>query len=116
MMLVGLLAVIPAMEVGAIKVFEGCKGTAGSKSVVCDSVDADKNTNSAVQNIINLLLYVLGIMAVIVIIIGGLRYVISGGDASATKAAKDMILFAVVGLIVAVLAWSIVNFVVERFK
>jgi len=116
-MLVGLLAIVPATGAGAaINVFEVCKGTAGSKSVVCDSATSPQNTDSEIQKIVNLLLYVLGIIAVIVIIIGGLRYVISGGDASATKAAKDMILFAVVGLIVAVLAWSIVNFVVVRFK
>jgi hypothetical protein len=45
------------------------------------------------------------------IIVGGLRYVTSGGDASSTKAARDTILYAVVGLVIAVMAFAIVNFV-----
>ena len=67
------------------------------------------------RSIINVLLYVLGAVAVIMIVIGGLRYVLSGGDSSAVTAAKNTILYSVVGLIVAILAYAIVNFVVTSF-
>ncbi len=49
------------------------------------------------------------------IIIGGLRYVVSGGNATAVTAAKNTILYAIVGVIVALLAYAIINFVLQSF-
>ena len=59
----------------------------------------------------NILLFIIGALSVIMIIIGGLRYVISGGNSTAVTSAKNTILYAVVGLIVALLAFAIINFV-----
>lgn len=67
------------------------------------------------STITNVLLFVLGAISVIMIIIGGLRYVISGGDQAAVSAAKNTILYAVVGIIVAILAYAVVNFVIGSF-
>ena len=61
--------------------------------------------------ITNILLFVVGALSVIMLIIGGLRYVISGGNASAVTAAKNTILYAIVGLVVAFLAYAAINFV-----
>lgn len=72
--------------------------------------------NVTIKNVINVLLYIIGIAAVIMIVIGGLRYVLSGGDSGSTKGAKDTILYAVVGLIVAIVAYAIVNFVITAFS
>lgn len=60
----------------------------------------------------DILLYVVGILSVIMLILGGLRYVISGGNATAVTAAKNTILYAIVGLIVAILAYAIIHFVI----
>lgn len=68
-----------------------------------------------VETVINLLLFLIGIIAVIAIIIGGIRYTTSNGDAGQTKAAKDTILYAIVGLIVAIMAYAIVRWVVNVF-
>lgn len=65
--------------------------------------------------ITNTLLFILGAVSVIMIIIGGLRYVISGGDSSAVTAAKNTILYAIVGVIIAILAYAIINFVIGSF-
>lgn len=67
------------------------------------------------RTITNVLLFILGAISVIMIIIGGLRYVISGGNATAVTAAKNTILYAIVGVIVALLAYAIVNFVLGSF-
>ncbi|MEP6710457.1 MAG: hypothetical protein ABJA64_01945 [Candidatus Saccharibacteria bacterium] len=67
------------------------------------------------STITNTLLFILGAISVIMIIIGGLRYVISGGDSTAVTAAKNTILYAIVGVIVAVLAYAIINFVIGSF-
>ena len=64
------------------------------------------------QSIINILLFLIGAIAVIMIIIGGLRYVISGGDQGAITGAKNTILYAVIGLVVAIMAYAIINWVI----
>jgi hypothetical protein cdivTM_30108 len=48
------------------------------------------------------------------IIYSGLRYITSAGDAAKTKSAQSTLTYAVVGLIVAILAWAIVNMVLDR--
>ena len=65
-----------------------------------------------IKNIINILLFLIGAIAVIMIIIGGIRYVVSNGDSSQTTAAKNTILYAVVGLVIAMMAYAIVNWVI----
>ena len=67
------------------------------------------------KQVVNILLFVLGAIAVIVIVIGGIRYATSGGDSGQISAAKNTILYAVVGLVVAILAYAIVNFVLGAF-
>ena len=62
---------------------------------------------------INVVLGVLGLLAVIVIIYGGFMYTTSAGDATKIKKAKDTIMYGVVGLVIALLAYAIVNFVVS---
>lgn len=66
--------------------------------------------------ITNVLLFAIGAISVIMIIIGGLRYVVSGGDSSKVTAAKNTILYAIVGLIVALLAYAVINFVLTNFS
>ena len=69
-----------------------------------------------VQQVVNILLYILGAIAVVMIVIGGIRYATSNGDSGSIKSAKDTILYSVIGLVVAILAYAIVNFVLDSFK
>lgn len=71
--------------------------------------------NAIIKNIVNLLLFVIGAVAVIMIVVGGIRYVTSNGESSAVTSAKNTILYAVIGLVVAVMAYAIVNFVIVQF-
>ena len=66
----------------------------------------------SVTGILNAVIAVLGIVAVVVIIIGGVSYMTSSGDASKVKKAKDTILYGVIGLIIVALSFAIVNFVI----
>lgn len=68
-----------------------------------------------IRNITNTLMLIVGVIAVIMVIIGGIRYALSGGDENGVKTAKDTILYAVIGIVVAMLAYAIVNFVIGRF-
>lgn len=67
--------------------------------------------NSIFKTIVNVLLFIIGAISVIMLIFGGIRYTISGGDSGAVTSAKNTILYAIVGLIVAFLAFAIVNWV-----
>lgn len=68
--------------------------------------------SSAITNILNGIIGVLGTVAVIFIIIGGVGYMTSSGDAGKLKKAKDTILYACIGLAVCALAFAIVNFTI----
>lgn len=72
--------------------------------------------NGVFKTITNVLLFIIGAISVIMLIIGGIRYVVSGGDSSAVTSAKNTILYAVVGIVVAILAYALVNFVVGSFS
>lgn len=67
------------------------------------------------QTVTNVLLFIIGAVSVIMLIIGGVRYTISQGDSSAVTSAKNTILYAIVGLVVAILAYAVVNFVIVQF-
>lgn len=73
------------------------------------------SADNAIDGVLNTAYYAAGIVAVIVIIISAIFYVISQGDPSKTKRAKDGILYAVVGLVVIMLAFVITNYVIGRF-
>jgi len=64
-----------------------------------------------ITSITNTMLFIVGALSVIMIIIGGIRYAISGGNSASVTAAKNTILYAIVGLIIAFLAFAAVNFV-----
>lgn len=63
--------------------------------------------------ITNTALMIVGIVSVIMLVWGGLRYVVSGGDSKKVTDAKNTVLYAIIGLIIAVLSYAIVNFVLN---
>jgi hypothetical protein len=63
------------------------------------------------HGVANILIFLVGAVSVVMIIIGGLRYVISNGDQKAIESAKNTILYAVIGIVVAIASYAIVNFV-----
>jgi glucose uptake protein GlcU len=112
---IGLSTVTPLLagtavqaQSAASKIGEGVTSVGGNDNQV--------KLEDRIRSITNILLFVLGVIAVIAIIIGGFKYVTSNGDASQTKSAKDTILYAVVGLVVAILAYAIVGFILNAFE
>ena len=82
-----------------IKQANGCSGTTTDLSDV-------------IVNVIRGVVGILGAVAAIFIVVGAITYMTSSGDANKLKKAKDTILYAVIGLVVAVLTFAIVNFVI----
>jgi hypothetical protein len=76
--------------------------------------NAGDRVNNIIKTVINIFSLIVGIVAVIMIIIGGLKYITSGGDSGNVTGAKNTILYAIVGLIVVALAQIIVKFVLEK--
>jgi len=85
-----------------------------SAADVSKSGDPGGKIDTTIQNIINLLSVAVGIAAVIMLIIGGFRYVTSAGNQETVKAAKNTILYALIGLVIVALAQLIVNFVLNK--
>jgi hypothetical protein len=71
------------------------------------------NTNNTIPNVLNIVFAMSASIALLMVVINGLRYIIARGDAGATSSAKNGILYAIVGLIVVMAAYSIVAFTVK---
>ena len=86
----------------------------GAQAAQCDGCPSDLFGDTGVfRQVTNTILYVVGIIAVIMLIIGGIRYVVSGGDSKKVTDAKNTVLYAIIGLVVCFLAFAIVNFVIN---
>jgi type IV secretory pathway VirB2 component (pilin) len=69
---------------------------------------------TTLNTIINVVIGLIGFVAVIVIILGGVQYTTSAGDSSKVKKAKDTIMYGIIGLVIALMAYSIVNFILSN--
>lgn len=113
LLMVGVVAAT-TQPAGAVDLFNG---NCNDASAVCKQVsNGSGKATTLVQSIITLLLWLIGIISVIMIIVGGIRYALSGGDSNSINGAKNTILYAVIGLVVAMLAYAIVGFVTGSFK
>ncbi len=87
----------------------------GTDAQTCTAAsNPNGQVNSLITTIINILSLVVGVVSVVMIIIGGLRYITSGGDSGNVTNAKNTILYAIVGLVIVALAQIIVHFVLAR--
>ena len=94
-------------------------GRAAQAGKGLEKVNGNKSPDDLESNIgliINAIIGFVAIIAVIVIIIGGINYTMSQGDPQKTKKAKDTILYGVIGLIISLLAFAIVNFVLNALQ
>lgn len=94
-----------------------CADPSNSNSSICKQLISEKSNgtfDTRIKNILNVLMFGIGIVSVIVIIVGSIRFTSSRGDSGAVGKARLMITYAVVGLIVSMSAFAIVNFVLEQ--
>lgn len=91
-----------------------CEGLALTGGKCGDEQPGETGVNSVIKTVINILSLAVGVISVIMIIIGGLKYVVSSGDSSNVSSAKNTILYAIIGLVVVALAQIIVRFVLNK--
>ncbi len=81
-----------------------------------ESGNRSGDVTKVIQDVINILLFLVGLIAVLMIVISGFRFVTSNGDANTVSSAKNSIIYAVIGLVIAVMAYAIVNFVLVNIS
>ena len=86
-------------------------------SVYCQNKDkGEGQVNGIIKTIVEVLLTAVGAISIIMIVIGGIMFALSSGDAQKAAKARNTVLYAVVGLAVSLFASAIVNFVFNRFN
>ncbi|MDB5163225.1 MAG: rane protein of unknown function [Candidatus Saccharibacteria bacterium] len=103
------------ISIGAIAITNLIFGVFGSASTTNSLGVPELSADDLLRNGINLVYYIGGIVAVIVIIISGIMYSISMGDSGRVTRSKNMILYSLIGIVILIAAFAITNFVFERF-
>ena len=114
-LMIGLLGVFtPA--VSAANGIDICSN-GNENSVYCKNKGSGENqVNGIIKTIVEVLLTAVGAISIIMIVIGGIMFALSSGDAQKAAKARNTVLYAVVGLAVSLFASAIVNFVFNRFN
>lgn len=99
----------PALAIGDGGATGGINAARGS-GVPSNLANGDE---SIIRRGINLMLYGIGVLSVVMLIFGGFKYIISGGQKDKVTSAKNTILYAIVGLLLAIFAYAIIHFVVD---
>ncbi len=91
-------------------------GAATGNGAQCGSLQGQGTASfgDLAKKIVNLLSIIVGVVAVIMIIVGGFRYITSGGESSNVSGAKNTLIYAIVGLVIVALAQFIVHFVLAN--
>lgn len=106
--IVGISALIPT----PVYAFDLTIGAGASSARGIDQATTLFGATGIFTTLTNVMLFGVGAISVIMVVIGGLRYVISGGSSTNITAAKNTILYAVIGLIISILAYALINFVI----
>jgi hypothetical protein len=93
---------------------EVCAGIATASGAGCNG--SNTSLNNIVKVGVNIFSTIIGIVAVIMIMVGGFKYITAGGDSGQIGSAKTTIIYAVVGLVIVAMAQSIVRFVLQNAK
>ncbi|MEI6228505.1 MAG: hypothetical protein WCP11_00535 [Candidatus Saccharibacteria bacterium] len=96
--------------------FTGCGVETGATGTKTGGVECLFGDGCALTLGINIALYVVGAISVVMLIIGGIRYTTSAGNDKSVIGAKNTIMYAVIGVIVSLLAYAVINFVFGAFK
>lgn len=95
---------------GSGGVWTPAAGNGGS----CSTPGSVRTVPNTIRSVVEILIFVVGAVSIIMVVIGGLRYVLSGGDEKAISAAKNTILYSIIGIIISVASYAIVSFVLTN--
>jgi hypothetical protein len=117
-MLVSILAPVGIAQASISPSYYACGGISGTLSgkANCNTGGSDTGIATFLSWAVNIFSAIVGIIAVVMIIVGGLKYITSGGDSSKVGSAKNTLLYAIIGLIIVVMAQVIVHFVLAEVR
>lgn len=117
MLMIGFLGVFTPAVSAANGINICSKENGSDNSVYCQNKDkGEGQVNGIIKTIVEVLLTAVGAISIIMIVIGGILFALSSGDAQKAAKARSTVLYAVVGLAVSLFASAIVNFVFNRFN
>jgi hypothetical protein len=103
--------VLPGTSLAAPATSAQCQGVTAVGAPCDDQLTVN---GGPLSRIIDTIFLVIGVLAVIILLVGAIRYITSTGDAKRIQQAKDTIIYAILGLIIAILARAIVGFVIGK--
>lgn len=116
-LLIGLVIFYPRIAYAEDPFSGVCNGRSSSSSA-CQTTNTTANPlfgpNGIITKVIEIMIMFAGIASVIMIMVGGFKYMVSNGDSGKVSSAKDTILYSIIGLVVVVIAQAIVSFVIIR--
>lgn len=113
-MMLGVTTIAPSLLNAEVSAVETGISNGAAAANTKDQPDDLFGTGGIFSVITNTALYLIGAISVLMLIYGGIRYTLSAGDSKAVTDAKNTILYAVIGIIVALLSFAIVNFVLTQ--
>lgn len=109
----GLGGMAPATALAATAQQTACSAITGKTSCATNA-NTGPDVTKLIGSIVNILSWIVGVAAVIMVIVGGFRFITSGGDSNSVASARSTVLYAVIGLIIAAFAQIIVKFVLQK--
>lgn len=109
----GVVTLVPVTANAEGALSDACSNSQVTSSSSAQSICGSKNDNATniIKVVVEVLLYIVGVISVIMLIVGGIRYTTSAGNSSQITAAKNTIMYALIGLVVSAVAIGIVQFV-----
>lgn len=111
--LVGVATLVPTPALAVTPEQSACEGSGGTWNGG-NCTQGTRTVTGTIKSVGNILVFLTGAISVLMIIIGGVRYALSGGDQGTITSAKNTILYAIIGVIVSIAAYAIVNFVLSN--
>lgn len=117
----GVMMGIASLVVNPAAVVAQSNPSGSAKSDICKGInnagggcnERGEGLSDVLKLVVQIISVIAGVAAVIMIIIGGLRYITSGGDSSKVASAKSAIIYAIIGLVIVALAQIIVRYVAD---
>ena len=92
----------------------GCPCALNSSSAACQDLSKPDGLSNILKNATNIVLFIAGALAVIMIIYGSIRFMTAHGNEKQVESARLIVTYSVIGLIIAILAYALVNFVLSN--
>ncbi len=104
-----------ASQASAVNLFSPCKKLPGSATVCQETKSVNTNPIiTVIKDAMEVIAFVTGAAAIILVVVSGIRFIVSGGDANAVAGAKNTLIYALVGVAVTALAQSIIVFILDK--